>query len=365
MIRYLIAAAALTAGCEQLKSPQRIKELEGRVNELSTQVATLKADSNAAKPAAGEPANDHGAANPGPGEHAAEGSGAQGSAVTPAATEPAAAREGSGHAATVEPPVDAGVADAGLSKQQDALVRLQSLVARTAGPGKASDPARPGSPPHWDYDGRTGPAMWGALDPAWHTCQDGVAQSPIDIEPRAGSASPITFRYKPTAAAILDNGHTLQVNLAAGNSIEIDGKSYALLQLHFHMPSEHTIAGEHYPLEAHLVHQDATGKLAVVGVLFDAGGDSKALAGLWAKWPRKVGAEEKLAKLFDPSAVLPETRTVFRYPGSLTTPPCTEGVVWNVMRRTLADARQHLDAFGRHYPHNARTLQANNDRKIE
>jgi carbonic anhydrase len=193
----------------------------------------------------------------------------------------------------------------------------------------------------------------------------GKAQSPIDIEPRAGSATPIRFHYKPTAATIVDNGHTLQVNPVAGSSIEIDDRVYDLVQFHFHTPSEHTIAGEHYPLELHLVHKGATGKLAVIAVLYDAGADSKALGALWALWPHKVAAPDKLPKPFDPSVLLPETRTVFRYSGSLTTPPCTEGVLWNVMRRTMSDAKPHLELFGQHYPHNARELQPQNDRKIE
>src|SRR6185295_10823781 len=109
----------------------------------------------------------------------------------------------------------------------------------------------------------------------------------------------------------------------------------------------------------------AAGKLAVVGVMYDAGADSKSLAMVWSKWPKKVGVEDKLRKAFDPSTLLPETRTVFRYPGSLTTPTCTEGVVWNVMRRTMSDGKKNLDAFGRHYPNNAREVQALNDRKIE
>jgi carbonic anhydrase len=211
--------------------------------------------------------------------------------------------------------------------------------------------------------GSTEPAT-GTLDPAWRACLMGKAQSPIDIEPRAGTASPITFHYRPTAAVVFDEGHTLQVQLAPGSAIEIDGHAYQLLQFHFHMPSEHAIAGEHYPLELHLVHQDTDGRIAVVGVLYDTGTESKLLAELWSRWPRKVGGEDKPHKPFDPGGLLPETRTVFRYTGSLTTPPCTEGVMWNVMRRAMSDTKAHLDEFARHYPHNARELQPLGDRKI-
>ena len=351
--RYLIAVALCAAGCEQLKSPQRLKELEGRVDELTSQVDELKGGSGASKPKA-KPKSKAKA-----GEHAGSAAGGEVAAEGHEgheAHEPAEPKTGEAHAAA-EPP-DAG---AGEGTQEDALARLKAIAAKTP---KAEEIKKP-EPPHWSYDGKSGPPMWGTLDPAWSTCQSGTAQSPIDIEPKAGSASPIVFRYKPTAATVVDNGHTLQVNLAAGSSIEIDGQPYALVQFHFHTPSEHTIAGEHYPMELHLVHKDAAGKLAVIGVLYDAGADAKALDTVWAKWPRKVGVEDKLKKPFDPTQLLPATRTVFRYTGSLTTPPCSEGVVWNVMRRTLSDGKPYLDAFGRHYPHNSRDVQALNERKIE
>lgn len=148
-------------------------------------------------------------------------------------------------------------------------------------------------------------------------CLVGKAQSPIDIEPRAGTATPITFHYKPTAAVVLDERHTLKV--------EIDGHAYQLLQFHFHTPSEPTIGGEHDPLELPLVHQDSDGRTAVVGVLYDPGAESKLLAEVWARWPRKAGGEDKLRKPFDPSGLWPETRTVLRYTGSLAAPPCTDG----------------------------------------
>jgi len=382
--RYLIALAVLAAGCEQLKSPQRIRDLEGRVDDLTKQVATLSGKPAPAKPgdraAAGAPAGGEvkpGASGPGeheggraatvehPGEH--EGSGrtaasggddhaakpGEGSDRAASPAHPASAHD-DGH-----PPADAGVPDAA-GHGDPAMERLLSVVAKSTG-GKPEVKHKP----HWAYDGKQGPPVWGMLDPEWNTCSAGKAQSPVDIEPRASAASPITFHYKPTAATVVDNGHTLQVSLSPGSSIEIDGRSYDLVQFHFHTPSEHAIAGEHYPLEIHLVHKDADGKLAVIGVLVDTGAESGMLAGLWSQWPKKAETEAKLRKPFDPSVLLPENRKVFRYSGSLTTPPCTEGVVWNVMRRTLSDSKRHLDAFTQHYQLNARELQPLNDRKVE
>lgn len=218
---------------------------------------------------------------------------------------------------------------------------------------------------HFAYTGAEGPEEWGDLDSDWKTCKKGKAQSPIDIAPKASTASPITFRYKATPGTVVDNGHTLQVNLAEGSSIMIDDHAYELVQFHVHTPSEHTIAGEKYPLEVHLVHKDRDGKLAVVGVLYDMGADSKALGAVWKKWPAKPNSEKKLDKPFDPSALLPETRTVYRYEGSLTTPPCTEGVVWNVMRRTMTDSKADLTLVGLHMAPNARPVQPLGDRTIE
>jgi len=373
---YVIAVAVLGAGCEQWKAPQRLHDLESRVDELATEVSALTG-----RPVGGKPKPEGKEGKGGKeskerkdGEHGDEDSPREAKSKAKSKAKPSSDHEAPTTGAKVEAREAGDHADDGKAedgkpeetkepKEDDAVARLKALVAKNTKtkPGES----RKSEAPHWGYEGKFGPAQWGALDPAWNTCQAGTAQSPIDIEPKAGSASPITFRYHPTAAAVVDNGHTLQVNLAEGSSIEIDGQSYALVQFHFHTPSEHTIAGDHYPLEVHLVHKDASGKLAVVGVLYDAGPESKALDSVWAKWPRKLGVEEKLRKPFDPSELLPDTRTVFRYTGSLTTPPCTEGVVWNVMRRTLSDGKPYLDAFSRHYPRNARDIQALNDRKIE
>jgi carbonic anhydrase len=365
--RYLILAVVLGAGCEQLKSPKRIHELEGRVDELAKDVATLKGEPAPAKPKPRK-AEDHGKdkdqdeehgkpeGHAKPEEREGEEHGAGGGERR--------GEDREGKAAHVEPVSDRS----GDKPSDDPMERLKAVVVNnTRGDARkpADKPADKHDAPHWSYDGKTGPAAWGALDSAWTACAEGQAQSPIDIEPKPGTASPIDFHYKPTLGAIVDNGHTLQVNLAPGSSISIEGRAYDLLQFHFHTPSEHTFAGEHYPLEVHLVHKDAKGKLAVIGVLYDVGAESKALDSVWTKWPRKVGAEDKLKKPFDPSTLLPETRTVFRYPGSLTTPPCSEGVVWNVMRRTLSDSREHFDLFATHYLRNARDPQPLNDRKVD
>jgi carbonic anhydrase len=396
--RWLWIAVVAFAGCEQWKAPQRIGKLEDRVNDLAEDVAELRgaagkpkarakskgehgdkdagsgSDAHASSDEAKEEA--HGAKEPADDSHAAKVSehGDERAEPMPAkdrepdkeehkAPEPAKDdREKPSDKDREKPSEHDKPSERDKGKDPDkldkhALEQINALAASGVA-GKAQD-----TKPHWGYEGKS--AAWGKLDPAWKVCVDGKEQSPIDIEPHVSKATPISFHYKPTAATVTDNGHTLQVNLAAGSSIEIDGRVFDLLQFHFHTPSEHTIAGEHYPLEVHLVHQGPTGKLAVIGVLYDVGAESRPLAALWPPWPRKVGVADKLAKPFDPTSLLPETRTVYRYNGSLTTPPCSEGVLWNVMRRTPSDGRRHLEAFAEKFQRNAREIQARNDRAIQ
>jgi carbonic anhydrase len=320
------------------KAPDRVHELEGRVDELSATVSAMTGKAVGAKGAAEG------------GEHAAAG-------------EPKEAHEGKEPKDAKKAPVLGApppLAKAGEREPGD----KEDLAAMVKDKLK-KEPEKPKEPTHWGYSGKVGPPLWGSLDPEWSACGVGKAQSPIDIAPKAASASAIEFRYKPTAATIVDNGHTLQVGLAPGSSISIDDHAYELVQFHVHTPSEHSVAGERYPLEVHLVHKDKEGKLAVIGVLYDVGGDSKSLTDVWTKWPKKEGVEDKLKKPFDPTTLLPATRTVYRYEGSLTTPPCSEGVVWNVMRRTMTDSQPHLDILTAHYKQNARPVQPLGDRKVQ
>jgi carbonic anhydrase len=414
---YVVVAAALLGGCEQLKAPQKLKELEGKVNELTAQIEAMKG-AGAGSGSAKKDAKDAKDAKPGAGAGSGSGAGAgsaaakpdeakpdakpddkvaeavsagAGSAAGAEADKPAAGAEADkpadkpadavlpaaappsvpaagpadneGHAATADAPApaDAGTVDA--LAGDPALANLLKVVAQNTAKTRPNEQAGAGA--RWSYEGNNGPAAWSSLDPAWQACSAGKAQSPIDIEPKPGTAKPIVFHYKPTAATLRDNGHALQADVAPGSTIEIGDATYQLFQLQFHTPSEHTIAGEHYPLEVQLVHRDPAGKLAIVSVLYDAGAESRSLAALDAAWPRQVGGEAKLRKPLDPSTLLPETRTVYRYTGSLTAPPCSEGVSWNVMRRTLSDSNGHLAAFAQRHPHNARDVQPRNDRKLE
>ena len=340
---YLFALVASTSsfGCDMWNAPKRVTELEARVDDLSAAVSAMSG-----KPVGGP--TKHEDKDPPKGDKGDKHAGSDGHAKTASAN----GRDEDAPAMPAEP------------KPKDGDEHGKATEDKPKEEAKPDKP-KPAHAPHFAYAGEDGPKEWGELDPGWASCGTGKAQSPIDITPKAGTASPITFHYKPTAAAVVDNGHTLQVNLAAGSSIVIDDHTYDLLQFHVHTPSEHVIAGEQYPLEVHLVHKDRDGKLAVIGVLYDVGPETKALQQVWSKWPAKTDVEQKLKKPFDPMALLPETRTVYRYSGSLTTPPCSEGVVWNVMRRTMTESRGDLTLVGLRMKPNARPVQPLNERKID
>lgn len=220
---------------------------------------------------------------------------------------------------------------------------------------------------HWSYDGDGAPTKWGKLKADYKTCAIGKAQSPIDI-PSAKAAKgdgAIAFDYKAAPLKVIDNGHTIQVNIDAGSSITVGGKSYELKQFHFHRPSEEKIDGKSFEMVAHLVHKSADGKLAVVAVLFKQGAENAVLNNIWANLPNEVNKENVVAGAsVDVAALLPASRTYFNFPGSLTTPPCSEEVNWFVLGTPVEASRVQLARFGALYPMNARPTQPLNGRKI-
>ena len=209
---------------------------------------------------------------------------------------------------------------------------------------------------HWSYEGDTEPHLWGGLDSSFAACDSGVQQSPIDLTdaiPAGGGG--LEIQWQPTAGEVVDNGHTIQVNIDAGSSITLEGRQFSLLQFHFHLPSEHTVEGARYPMEVHFVHQAEEGDLAVIGVFMDGGGHS-AVQSIWDAIPGVDQEPTPLASL-DPNAFLPGGRSYFRYAGSLTTPPCSEVVSWVVLAEAIAVSQAQVDAFAALYPMNARPLQ--------
>jgi carbonic anhydrase len=211
---------------------------------------------------------------------------------------------------------------------------------------------------HWDYVGENGPEAWGKMKSDFATCSTGQRQSPIDI--RDGipvQLQPIEFDYHPTGFNVIDNGHTVQVNLSPGNAISVSGRRYDLLQFHFHRPSEERINGRQFDMVAHLVHKDPEGRLAVVAVLLDRGSAQPVIQTVWNALPLEKGEAAPASVPIDLNQLLPEDRRYFTYMGSLTTPPCSEGVLWMVMKQPVQLSPQQIGIFARLYPMNARPIQ--------
>lgn len=218
---------------------------------------------------------------------------------------------------------------------------------------------------HWSYSGHEGPEHWGELSDKFSVCATGKNQSPINLSGFIEADLPaIAFSYGTSSNEILNNGHTIQVNYAAGSKITVDGLEFELKQFHFHAPSENLIDGKSYPLEAHLVHADKDGNLAVVAVMFIEGKENKALSQAWAKIPEHADQKQALTGVAA-SDLLPANRDYYRFNGSLTTPPCSEGVRWLVMKEAVTASKSQIKKFEHvmHHPNN-RPVQTTNARPI-
>ena len=238
--------------------------------------------------------------------------------------------------------------------------------ARPGTAGKAAAGAAHAAGPAWSYSGPTGPQAWGQLSPLYSLCERGRRQSPIDI--RDGlkvDLEPVQFDYKPGFFSLIDNGHTVDVQLAAGSAIELGGRRYELAGFHFHLPSEERIEGRGFEMSIHLVHRDAKGRLAVVALLAEEGEEHPAVQTVWNHLPLEKRELVAAPVEFDPAALLPADRRYYTYMGSLTTPPCTEGVLWIVLQQPIRISPEQRAIFVRLYPMNARPVQPTSDRLIK
>jgi carbonic anhydrase len=257
-----------------------------------------------------------------------------------------------------------------LSRQQREIILATSGPRRTTPTKKPAEKTPP--PPdfskvEWGYAGLGGPENWGKLRPHYATCATGKRQSPIDIRGDIKvDLEPIQFDYRPSEFRIVDNGHTIEVEVGEGNSITIMGRNYPLRQIHFHRPAEERINGKPFEMVAHLVHKDYDNSTAVVAVLMERGAEHPLIQTLWNHLPLEVGMELMPPNVsIDLGRLLPERREYYTYMGSLTTPPCTENVLWLVMKHPIQVAPQQISIFSRLYPNNARPLQQSNDRLIK
>jgi carbonic anhydrase len=220
--------------------------------------------------------------------------------------------------------------------------------------------------PDWGYRGTASSTEWGKLSPDFSKCQSGVEQSPIDIQSAVkGSSTPIVFDYRSSPLVVVNNGRTIRANYAAGSSISIDGEKYALLQFHFHTPSEHQIGGKAAAMELHLVHQNAVGKLAVIGVMMNKGTEQELIHQVWQQIP-PVGKTKTIASTnINAVDLLPANKSYYTYTGSLTTPPCSENVAWYVLTAPISVSDNQIHQFEQIYHADARPIQSINNRQIE
>lgn len=245
---------------------------------------------------------------------------------------------------------------------------------RGAEPGLLIRPRRPAAAPvphkdiHWSYEGEGAPAHWAQLKPDYATCATGTRQSPIAIEDSdtlKGPAEPIQFRYEPSKGTVTNNGHTIQVNVYGDNSLTVRGTTYQLVQFHFHHPSEERINGQSYPMVAHFVHRNDLGQLAVVAVLLEAGEANKLIDNVWTYMPLDVNDSVRMPPdLINVNDILPRDQRYYQYMGSLTTPPCTEGVLWMVMKQPVTLSNAQLRIFSQLYDNNARPVQPAHGRPV-
>lgn len=268
-----------------------------------------------------------------------------------AAKEPASTKAMPTRVAALAPALSEGVASGG---RAGALNAHNSVAARPVGGA------------HWSYEGDTGPAAWAQLQPEFSTCSTGLRQSPIDI--RDGikvELDAVQFDYRPSGFRVIDNGHTVQVNVASGNTIEITGKRYELVQFHFHRPSEERIDGKPFDMVVHLMHKSVDGRQAVVAVLLERGSAQPIVQAVWNNLPLEKGDEVAAASPIDLNALLPTDRRYYTYMGSLSEPPCTEGVLWMVMKTPVQVSPEQIGIFSRLYPMNARPIQSVSGRLIK
>lgn len=218
---------------------------------------------------------------------------------------------------------------------------------------------------NWAYSGEYGPAQWADIKEEFATCATGKLQSPFNITADITATLPtLGLNYQAVPMKVINNGHTIQADQAGGGQLIVGGKSYDLLQFHFHAGSEYSIDGKTYPLEVHLVHASSAGDLAVVGVMFEEGAANTELAGIWDNMPASKGENVVSGKSINVNNLLPASKQYYRFMGSLTTPPCSEGVNWHMMSQPITASAAQIAAFKALYPMNARPLQDENSRLV-
>lgn len=218
----------------------------------------------------------------------------------------------------------------------------------------------------WSYEGNASPEHWGELSREFQTCATGKNQSPVNItQVTHGQLPALGMNFQLNTETIINNGHTIQINLEEGDNFILDEDQFNLTQFHFHSPSENQIAGKSFPLEAHFVHTDGHGGIAVVAVMFEEGDASPVLDQLIAVIPEQLNQAKVIEQPIDVSSLFPDSKNYYRFSGSLTTPPCTEGVIWLILKQPVSLSASQLKLFQQALRHaNNRPVQPLNGRLI-
>ena len=220
---------------------------------------------------------------------------------------------------------------------------------------------------NWSYEGHTGPKYWGDLDEKFKMCKIGKNQSPIDINKNnlvKACLKPLKFEYNSKAKSVVNNGHTIKVSIEDGSYLYVDGKKFELKQFHFHTPSENTINGKNFPMEAHLVHISEDGEIAVIGVMFKVGKENSALKKFQNFISKTINKKKAINTYLNANELLPKNKDYYRFNGSLTTPPCSEGVRWFVFKEPVEMSKEQLKIFSKIMGKNNRPTQPINARKV-
>ncbi|KHS97961.1 carbonic anhydrase [Pectobacterium polaris] len=221
-------------------------------------------------------------------------------------------------------------------------------------------------PVHWGYEGNGDPAHWGKLSPDFSLCETGKNQSPINIRQALDAQhDPLQLAFQSGTQQIINNGHTVQVNVGSGNTLVLDNETFTLQQFHFHAPSENEIDGKQFPLEGHFVYKDAAGALTVIALMFQEGEANLPLATTWQQIPAQVNQTEDVRTPIAIQSLLPTSLNYYRFTGSLTTPPCSEGIRWLVLDHPVTASADQINQFRSVMHHaNNRPTQPLNGRVI-
>ncbi len=218
----------------------------------------------------------------------------------------------------------------------------------------------------WSYEGDSAPEHWASLQREFAVCGSGVRQSPVDLSDAIEvDLAPINFKQQPGPFRVQDNGRSIKVIASPGQFMELMGRRFELQEIEFHRPGEGRMNGKAFEMSAHLLHKDSSGKFAVLAVMLEQGAEQPLVQQVLNNLPLEKGDPAMANGLLDLKALMPASNAHYLYMGSLTTPPCTEGVLWAVMKQAATVSAAQLAIFDRLYPANARPVQSSNGRLIK